>query len=66
LTNLKVPFSLVIVFVIELESHQRTLEEKLQKEEDLAVMAQAEQYQASLRKLVEGYKAIEQLLLNIL
>ena len=48
--------------VIELESHQKALEERIQREEDLAVMAQAEQYQVSLNKLVGGYKTIEGLL----
>jgi len=45
--------------VIELEDHQRALEEKIGNEPDMAIRGQADQYQTNLSKTIEAYKNLE-------
>ncbi len=48
--------------VLELEIHQRVLERFIQREEDPALVSQADQYQTGLSKTVEAYKNLEKML----
>lgn len=48
--------------ILELEEHQRVLEKFIQREKDLSLVAQADQYQTSLNKTLEAYKNLERLL----
>ena len=48
--------------IMELEEHQRVLERFIEREEDSALVAQADQYQTDLSKTVEAYKNLERLL----
>ena len=48
--------------ILELEEHQRVLEEKLQNERNFVVIAQADQYQTDINKVINAYKSIEKLL----
>lgn len=45
--------------IIELEEHQRVLERFIEREEDSALVARADQYQTSLSKTIEAYKNLE-------
>ena len=47
--------------ILELEEHQIVLERFIQREIDLALVAQADQYQTDLSKTIEAYKKLEQL-----
>jgi len=48
--------------IMELEEHQRVLERFIERGEDSALVAQADQYQTDLSKTVEAYKNLERLL----
>ncbi|MBD3361844.1 hypothetical protein GF358_03570 [Candidatus Woesearchaeota archaeon] len=48
--------------ILELEEHQRILEEFIRRESDPALIAQADQYQTDLSKTIEAYKNLEKLL----
>ncbi len=48
--------------ILELEEHQRVLEEMIGNEPDMAVRGQADRYQTDLSKTVEAYKNLEKLL----
>jgi len=48
--------------ILELEEHQGVLEKFIQREEDPALVAQADQYQTNLSKTVEAYKNLERII----
>ncbi|MBD3304413.1 hypothetical protein GF343_04660 [Candidatus Woesearchaeota archaeon] len=52
----------VSCIIMELEEHQRVLEKFIQREDDPALVAQADQYQTDLTKTIEAYKNLEKLL----
>lgn len=49
----------VSCIILELEEHQRVLEEMIGNEPDMAVRGQADQYQTDLNKTIEAYKNLE-------
>ena len=49
----------VSCIILELEEHQRVLEEMIGNEQDLAVRGQADQYQTDLNKAILAYKNLE-------